>query len=86
MITWRTELHLTCDVYDLKGPAYYPYCSEELILDQVYAKTRKGMFRVAKDYGWTWDGNLCLCPSCSKQFPGLRLKTASARAKAKSTP
>ena len=64
MITWRTELHLTCDGED-------HVWSEELMLDQYDAKTKKGMEALARKIGWTWckDGK-CYCPECSRGKKG----------------
>jgi hypothetical protein len=73
-ITWRTELHLTCDVYDLDPVMYHKDCEQELLMDQMDAKTKKVMFRVAKKAGWTWDDECCLCPSCSKKYSYLLKK------------
>ena len=62
MITWRTELNLTCDG---------DYCHKELILDQTDAKTKAGMYQLAKKAGWFWDWHkkICLCPECNKNAP-----------------
>ena len=71
MITWRKELHFTCTNF-LDGDNYYPDCVVDLILDQLDAKTKKGMFSKAKKLGWTWNDNktICYCPDCSKNKKG----------------
>ena len=71
MITWRTELHFECDDGLSTDIPYNPDCHEELILDQIDAKTKKGMFGVAKRLGWTWDNQYCRCPSCAKIYIGI---------------
>ena len=62
MITWRTELLFECDI-----------CSEQLILDQLDAKTKKGMFAVAKKEGWERGKSNCICPEC-QDFMGLDIE------------
>lgn len=61
-VTWRTELHFTCD-----EEAYNPSCEGELMLDQLDAKTKKGMFRIAEREGWIRVGDKCYCPSCAEK-------------------
>jgi len=63
MITWRTELHYSCDC-----EKYNPDCDKELILDQMDAPTQKGMARIAKNAGWVEVGDKCYCSSCYEQF------------------
>jgi len=66
MITWLTELHLTCDTQESYD------CHKELILDQLSAKTKAGMYQLAKKAGWFWDWNkkICLCPECKTDRKG----------------
>ncbi len=61
-VTWRLELHFTCENID-----YEPNCHRELLLDQQNAKTKKGMFAVAKKAGWIWQHEV-LCPHCKTLF------------------
>ncbi len=63
MITWRIELHWVCDHLN-----YDSDCEKELVLDQLDAKTKKGMFTVAKKEGWVRVGDKCFCPSCFKKY------------------
>jgi len=63
MITWRKELHFTCD-----HEGYDPDCHQELMLDQLNAPTKRGMYVVAKKAGWIWIENKCYCPSCAKKY------------------
>ena len=63
MITYRKELHFTCD-----HPYYDPDCHLELLMDQADAPTKKGMWAIAKKVGWTWKDNKCYCPSCTKKY------------------
>lgn len=64
MVTWRTELHFICDQLD----DYNPNCHKELSLDQLDAKTKGGMLRIAKKEGWVWDKNKCYCPACKEKY------------------
>jgi hypothetical protein len=64
-ITYRRELHFTCEGFDLIG--WNPCCEDELLLDQLDAPTKKGMFAKARKAGWTWDKKT-LCPSCTKIY------------------
>jgi hypothetical protein len=61
VITWRRELHFTCD-----NIVYEPKCHKELILDQMNAWTKRGMQAIGRKAGWTEEGELCFCPYCSK--------------------
>ena len=65
MITWRTELYFDCD-----------NCSNNLCLDRIDAKTKRGMFKIAKEVGWTWtkEKKSCLCPKCSNENNNSILK------------
>lgn len=69
MITWRTELHLTCDQQEF----YNPECYDNIMLDQLDAKTKKGMFAIAKKNGWIWDKtkSICYCQSCAIKYNKL---------------
>ena len=62
-ITWRTELHFSCDC---GLETYVPNCESDLMLDQLDAKTKKGMFALAKKLGWVRVGDKCYCPYCAK--------------------
>ena len=64
MVTWRIELHFTCD-----HNGYDPDCCRKLMLDQLDAPTKKGMYAVAKKAGWIWNKkDKCYCPSCVKKY------------------
>lgn len=61
VIPWRTELHFMCD-----GEK----CMQELLLDQMDARTKRGMYAVAMRLGWTWEDvgphhTRTLCPACT---------------------
>lgn len=56
-VTWRTELYFECD----------KCFTANLALDQVSARTKRGMFKIAQKLGWEWEKDgTCLCPKCSK--------------------
>ena len=65
MIIWQTKLHFICDKDFL---IFEPLCEKELILDQTDAKTKKGMFAIAKKIGWVLKNDNCYCPSCAKKI------------------
>lgn len=68
-VTWRQELYFECD----GAGAYGTGCSEALGLDQLHAKTKRGMFAYAKKLGWSWNeasegvrrAEKAWCPACT---------------------
>jgi len=64
MITWYRELLFECDQIE----HYNPDCVQYLALDQLDARTKRGMLSIAKKLGWTWNSEECFCPACSKKY------------------
>ena len=64
-VTYRRELHLECDNPDSHREVG---CYRELMLDQMDARDKRGMKKVARQTGWIIELNRCLCPHCKNKL------------------
>lgn len=49
----------------IEGPMYLVTCDECKAM--IYARTSRGVVRITKYYGWTFDGDRVFCPKCKEE-------------------